>query len=173
MLLDLQLPPTNGLLIVGIVGIASVLVGILYFQPNILDNITSKKPYVTITIEGLLDTYKVGEPIDFLFIVEGYGCDSGFPTVSIKRISEFENQTHEEMVKSRFGEIRHFPADVSCPTTDIYQARHIGDVQKYSNDEQERQRIRGSVPIIIDIEGNYVVQIGNSEVKQFRIVKGN
>ena len=104
------------------------------------------------TIEALKDSYKVGEPGDFVVKVEGYGCDTGFPSVHIAKVST------DEPVWSRFGEIRLFPAGYSCPHEDIYQCRQIGDVEKY-DDEQERGRTEGGVPIVVNIEGKYAVHV--------------
>ncbi len=62
--------------IAGLVAVGSVLTGLLYFQPQLFDNIiAAKEPFIAITIEGLKDTYKVGEPIDFIVRIEGHGCD--------------------------------------------------------------------------------------------------
>jgi hypothetical protein len=140
------------MIIAGAVGIASVLTGILYFQPQLFD-IGAKEPYTTVTIEGLKGTYKVGEPIDFTIRIAGYGCDAGFPSVFIAKVPT------GEPVWSRFGEIRLFPAGYPCPPENIYQVRHIGDVEKYNNDEQERLRTTGGMPIVINTEGRYAVHV--------------
>lgn len=140
------------MIIAGVVGIASVLTGILYFQPQFFD-IAAKEPFSVVSIERLKDTYKVGEPIDFIVRIEGYGCDAGFPSVFITRAST------GEPVWSRFGEIRPFPAGYSCPYENIYQVRHIGDIERYNNDEQERLRTTGGMPIVINTEGRYAVHV--------------
>jgi hypothetical protein len=134
----------------------------LYFQPQLFD-IAAKEPYTTVTIEGLKDTYKDGEPIDFTVRIEGYGCERGFPPVAIYKASA------EEPVWSRFGEFRLFPAGYSRPHEDIHNVRHIGDLEKYSNDEQERLRTEGSMPIVVKDEGRYVVDV-ESIVKEFTVI---
>jgi hypothetical protein len=111
-----------------------------------------------VTIEGLKERYNIGEPIDFLVRVEGFGCDMNFPRVLIKRAAHSNNQP-QETVWSRLGEIRLLPAGTSCSPSEIYQVRHIGDSEKYNNDEQERLRTEGSVAITIDSEGRYAVQV--------------
>jgi hypothetical protein len=41
------------------------------FQPRLFDDIiATKEPFIAITIEGLKNSYSVGEPIDFTFRVE-------------------------------------------------------------------------------------------------------
>lgn len=141
----------------------------LYFQPDLFAQ--EKEPYATVTIDGLRDTYRVGEPVDFLVKVEGYGCDFGFPHVSVIKVSG----NASEVVWYRIGEIRLLPAGVECPLTDIYQVRHISDVQRYNNVEQERLRTSGVVPIVLE-EGSYAVHVegGNARsgafVKEFVVV---
>ncbi|MGI0048105.1 MAG: hypothetical protein ACREAW_01060 [Nitrososphaera sp.] len=154
--------PSSWVIIAGTIGIASVLIGLLYFQPQLFD-IAAKEPYTRVTIEGLKDMYKVGEPIDFTVRVEGYGCDRGFPSVAIYKASA------EEPVWSRLGEFRLFPAGYSCPHADIHNVRHIGDLEKYNNDEQERLRIEGGMPIVMKDEGRYVVDV-ESVVKGFTVI---
>ncbi len=51
------------MIIAGVVGIASALTNILYFQRQLFGNISANEHFTTLTIEGLRDTYKVGEPI--------------------------------------------------------------------------------------------------------------
>ena len=75
------------------------------------------------------------------------GCDAGFPSFYVAKVST------GELIWSRFGEIRLFHAGYSCPYEDIYQVRHIGDAEKYYNDEQERARTEGDMPKITDVEG--------------------
>jgi hypothetical protein len=149
------------MIMAGAVGVASVLTGLLYFQPLIFD-FGAKEPYITVTIEGLKDTYKVGEPIDFTVRIEGYGCDRGFPSVTIHK------ESTGEVVWSRFGEIRLFPAGYSCPHEDIRHVKHIGDVERYNNDEQDRLRTQGGVPIVMSEEGRYVVDV-ESVTKEFTV----
>jgi hypothetical protein len=154
--------PSSWITIASVVGIASILTGLLYFQPQLFD-IAAKEPYTTLTIEGLKDMYIVGEPIDFTVRVEGYGCDRGFPSVAIYKAST------EESIWSRFGEFRLLPAGYPCPHQDIVNVRHIGDVEKYNNDEQERLRIEGGMPIVVRDEGRYVVDI-ESVVQEFIVI---
>jgi hypothetical protein len=151
-------------IIASVVGAAFILISLLYFQPQIFD-IAAKELYTTMTIEGLKDTYKVGESIDFIVRVEGYGCDKGFPSVAIYNVST------KEMVWSRFGEFRLFPAGYSCPHEYIHNVRHVGDLEKYNNDEQERLRTKGGVPIVMNDEGRYAVDV-ESTVKEFMVVAG-
>jgi hypothetical protein len=54
-------------------------------------------------------------------------------------------------------EIRLFAIGSLCESTEFYKERHIGDVQKYNNDEQERLRTEGKVPIILN-DGKYVAR---------------
>jgi hypothetical protein len=61
------------------------------------------------------------------------------------------------------------PAGYSCPHQDIDNVRHIGDVEKYNNDEQERLRTEGGMPIVIRDEGRYVVDV-ESVVKEFAVI---
>lgn len=161
--------PTIVLAIIGIVAGVSIVVSILYLQPSILDIFGQNERYAKVTIEGLQRTYKIGEPIDFVVRVEGYGCDLGFPHVFVKRLSfsssSDSDETKEKILWSRFGEIRSFPAGTSCNPTNIYQARHIGDVEKYNNDEQEQLRIQGSMPIVIDREGRYAIHVEGGNVR--------
>lgn len=142
------------MMIAGVVGIASVLMGILYYQPQLF---AVKEPYSAVRIERLEDTYLVDEPIDFIVTVKGYGCDAGFPSVYI-------TTSTDEMVWSRIGEVRLFPAGYSCPNENIYQVRHIGDFERYGNDEQERRRIQGGMPIVMNSEGKYVVHVKDGTV---------
>lgn len=147
------------------VGVASVIAAIFLSNPGN----AAKEPFVNVTIEGLKETYKVGEPVDFVVKVEGYGCDTGFPSVVITKADSQMQQ--QQPVWSRF-EIRHFPANVSCELVDLYKVRHIGDVTKYNNDEQERMRTMGSVPIILN-EGKYIVaveRITPTLTKEFSVV---
>lgn len=150
-----------------VVGIASVITGVLYFQPPVFANIAAKEPYVAVTIEGLKESHSVGEPIDFIVMVEGYGCDGGFPSVGVIDVST------GEAVWSRFGEIRLFAAGSSCPHGEIHHTKHIGDVERYNNDEQDRLRTQGSVPIVMTEEGEYAVHVyGNVPVtKEFTVIK--
>lgn len=155
-------------MIIGIVAGASIVVSILYLQPGI-GIFGQNERYAKVTIEGLRQTYAIGEPMDFLVRVEGYGCDWGFPHVYVKRLSfssaSDSDQTIEEIVWLRVGEIRTFPAGTSCNPTNIHQARHIGDVEKYNNDVQEQLRIQGSVPIVIDREGRYAIHVEGGNVR--------
>ena len=155
----------NWMIIASVVGIASVLTAILYFQPQVFANIAAKEPHVDLTIEGLKESYTVGESIDFIVRVEGYGCDRGFPSVTIVQDST------EQAVWSRLGEIRSFPAGYSCPYENIYHVKHIGDVERYNNDKQDRMRTQGSVPIVMTIEGKYSVQVEDL-VKEFAVIAG-
>jgi len=145
--------------IAGVVAGAAILAAIMYFQPQTL--FPAREPFTSVTIDGLKDTYRIGEPIDFTVSITGYGCDVGFPSVLIKKA----NQTQEEIVWSRIGEIRSFPPGASCPLEDIHQVRHIGDLQKYNNDDQERARTQGGVPIVINKEGRYAVQVMDGNVR--------
>jgi hypothetical protein len=152
------------------VGAALAIAAMLHFQ---IFSMQEKQPYRTVIIDGLKGTYKPGEKIDFTVRVEGYGCDAGFPNVSI-RMSVAEGQ--DRVVWSRFGEIKLLPAGVQCPSTTIYQVRYIGDVQKYNNDEQERLRTDGAVPIAMEKEGRYAVEVeggnaGEGTSREF-VVKG-
>lgn len=158
----LELLSTTGIIVASIVGVASVLTGILYFQPQIFG---AKEPFTTITIEGLKTTYRTGEPIDFIVKIEGYGCNGGFPTVMIKN-------TSGEAVWSRSGEFRLFPAGYSCPLEEVYNVRHIGDLERYSNDEQERMRTKGGMPIVMNVEGEYAVEVEarSPAVKEFTVI---
>lgn len=135
------------------VGAALAVATMWHFQ---IFSIQEKQPYRTVTINGLKDAYKPGEKIDFIVIVKGFGCDAGFPSVSI-RMYAVEEQG--KVIWSRFGEIKLLPAGVQCPSTEIYQVRHIGDVQKYNNDDQERLRTDGTVSIVVEKEGRYVVNV--------------
>lgn len=155
------MPLRSWMIIVGVVAAASVLMGALYFQPALF---AAKEPFVAVAIEGLKSTYGTGEPIDFVVRIEGYGCDAGFPSVGIVQSSTGET------VWSRFGEIRLFPAGYSCPHGDIRQVRHIGDVERYENDDQERLRTRGGVPITMTDEGEYFVYVDGT-TKEFTVVK--
>jgi hypothetical protein len=150
--------------IAGVVAAASVLVGVLYLQPALF---AAKEPSTTMTIEGLKDTYRIGEPIDFVVRIDGHGCDTGFPSVGIIKASTGET------IWSRLGEIRSFPAGYSCPHEGIHHAKHIGDVERYQNDEQDRLRTQGGVPIIIAEEGKYFVHVDGSvpTTKEFTVVK--
>lgn len=148
--------------VAGVIGFASVLGGVFYFYPRPPDNF-SAEPYFAVTIEGLKDTYKAGEPVDFIVTLEGYGCDAGFPSVMIYK------ESSKEQVWSRSAEIRLFPAGYSCPHEEIHHVRHIGDVVRYNNDEQERVRTQGEVPIIISKGGRYVVDI-ESVTKEFTVM---
>jgi hypothetical protein len=148
--------------IAGVMGFASVLGGVFYFYPRPLDNFSAES-HITVTIERLKDAYKVGEPVDFIVTLEGYGCDAGFPSVMIYK------ESSKEPVWSRSAEIRLFPAGYSCPHEEIHHVRHIGDVVRYNNDEQERVRTLGGMPIIINEEGRYVVDI-ESMTKEFTVI---
>lgn len=152
-----------------VIGIASGLIGTLYYQSQFPNSVFAKEPYAKVTIEGLKDFYKVGEPIDFNVKLEGYGCPSGFPDVWIERSSP--DGTQADVVWSRIGEIRLLPAGYSCPDTEVYEVRHIGDLERYDRDQQERMRTNGSIPIIMDREGTYVVQVtyGEHAVTQFDV----
>jgi hypothetical protein len=166
---------TNQKVVAIVVGAASALIGLLYFQTTgFSENPFESERYVMVSIEGLKESYKVGEPIDFLVILEGYGCDAGFPHVWIEKLSSFNNQTREEIVWSRLGEMRLFPAGYSCPYAEIYQVRHIGDLQRYNNDLQERSRTSGSMPIVLD-SGKYVVRVsyGDPELGRFSVIEAD
>jgi len=147
---------------------ASIVLSILYLTPSI-GIFGQNERYAEVTIEGLQRIYAIGEPIDFLVRVEGYGCDWGFPHVYVKRLSfssaSDSDQTIEEIVWLRVGEIRTFPAGTSCNPTNIHQARHIGDVEKYNNDVQEQLRIQGSMPIVTDREGRYAIHVEGGNVR--------
>lgn len=163
---------TNQKVVAIVVGAASALIGLLYFQTTgFSENPFESEPYVKVSSEGLKESYKVGEPIDFLVKLEGYGCDAGFPDVWIDKLLPFSDQTEEEIVWSRVGEMRLFPAGYSCPDAEIYQVRHIGDLQRYQNDLQERLRTSGSVPIVMD-SGKYVVRVsyGDPEIGRFSVI---
>jgi hypothetical protein len=59
---------------------------------------------------------------------------------------------------------------------DIYQVRHIGDLERYGNNEQERQRTQGGMPIVMKSEGKYTVHLHESPVhdpvaKEFTVIK--
>ena len=140
--------PKSAVMIGAMVGAASVVVAVLYFQPQIFD--PAREPYATVTVEGLKGEYRVGEPVEFAVRIEGYGCDAGFPSVYIAT-------TGDQTVWSRFGELRHFPAGVGCQPAGINQVREIGEAQKYDTSEQERWRTQGGVPIVMDREGTYVI----------------
>lgn len=156
---------------IAVVGVASTLVVLLYFQ--FTGGFAEKELYANVTISGLKDTYRAGEPVDFFVTVEGNGCDAGFPHVHIKRMMP---SGQDEIVWYRFGEIRLFPSGYDCPLGDIYHVRHIGDVQGYENDEQERLRTDGSVPIVLKQEGTYVIEVyganvkGDPELREFRVI---
>jgi hypothetical protein len=143
--------PKSLLIVAGAVGVASILAAVFISSPSI---VAAKEPFVNVTIDGLKETYKAGEPVDFVVKVKGYGCDMGFPTVVIMKQ---ENQT-QIPVWSRMGEIRLSAIGSVCESTDFYKERHIGDVQKYNKDEQERLRTVGSVPIILN-GGKYAVTV--------------
>lgn len=158
----------------GSIAVIVAMVLIPYIQSGTI--LREKKEYANVTFEDLKEEYKIGQPIDFYVKVQGYGCDRGFPTVSIIKLPALDNQTQREVVWSRLGEIRLFPAGNDCPVTDFYQVRHIGDVMSYQNNEQERLRTDGGVPIIMKQEGRYVVEVdggnvrGNPVEKEFRVV---
>lgn len=157
---------------IAVAGVAATVAVLLYFQFN-TSGFTEKELYTNVTISGFKDTYRVGEPIDFFITVEGYGCDAGFPHVLIKR--EMPGG-QDEVVWNRFGEIRLFPVGYDCLLGDIYHVRHIGDVQRYENDEQERLRTDDSVPIVSEQEGTYVIEVyganvkGDPERREFRVI---
>ena len=67
--------------------------------------------------------------------------------------------------------MRLFPAGVSCPDTEIHEVRHIGDLERYDRDQQERMRTNGSMPIEMDREGRYAIQVASGEppVGQFTV----
>ena len=142
-----------------IVGAASVMVAVLYFQPQIFD--PAREPYAIVTVEGLKGEYRVGEPVEFAVRIEGYGCDRGFPSVYIATTGD----QAEVVVWSRFGELRHFPAGVDCRPAEINQVREIGEAQKYNNSEQERWRTQGGVPIVMDREGMYVIHVTDGNAR--------
>jgi hypothetical protein len=143
--------PKSGIIVACVVGAASVIAGVLYMQPQIFA--APREPYSIVTFEGLKDTYAAGEPIEFYVRIEGYGCNTGFPTVWIeKELSG--NQT--QLVWERLEELRSLPPGYSCPLEDLHQVQHIGDVQAYNNIEQEHLRIQGPMPIVLD-EGEYAV----------------
>lgn len=146
---------------IAVIGVAAVIAILMYFQFN-TSVFTEKELYTNVTINGLKDAYRVGEPIDFFVTVEGHGCDAGFPHVLIKQVIP---SGQEKIIWSRFGEIRLFPAGYDCPLSDIYHVRHIGDVQRYQNDEQERLRTDGSMPIVFEQEGTYVVEVRGANVR--------
>jgi hypothetical protein len=167
--MDILLLLPKSLLVVAVaVGIASILAVVLF--PS-LSHASTKEPFVKVAIDGLKETYKAGEPVDFVVTVEGYGCDRGFPTVSIIKVDSSNNQT-QNVVWSRMGEIRLFAAGSVCESTDFYKERHIGDIQKYNSDEQERSRTDGKVPITLG-EGRYTAMVESivpTTTKDFSVV---
>lgn len=162
------------IIVAGAVGVALILAAVLISSPGLA---TKREQSVRVTIEGLKETYMVGEPIDFFVNVQGYGCDAGFPTVAIIVMKQGSNLTlggeGGEPVWSRMGEIRSFPFGVSCEPADLHKVRHIGGLQKYNSDDQERIRTTGGVPIIIQNEGRYAVVVGGAGAavtKEFSVV---
>jgi hypothetical protein len=70
------------------------------------------------------------------------------------------------------GEIRLFAVGSVCESTDFYKERHIGDIQKYNSDEQERSRTDGKVPITLG-EGRYTAMVESivpTTTKDFSVV---
>jgi len=153
-----ELVSTKWIVIATIVGVASGLIGILYSESQFLPIAFEKEPYAKVTVEGLKANYMVGEPIDFHVRLEGYGCHGGFPDVWIK-----PDGVEEEVIWARQGEIRLMPAGVSCPNVEVYEVRHIGDMERYQRDPQERLRTIGVMPITMDREGTYIVQVAYGE----------
>ncbi|MEO9362655.1 MAG: hypothetical protein ABI348_02025 [Nitrososphaera sp.] len=67
--------PKSLLAVAGAVGIASVLAIILF--PS-LNHASTKEPFVRVTIDGLKETYGVGEPVDFVVAVEAMAATGAF-----------------------------------------------------------------------------------------------
>jgi len=106
---------------------------------------------VNLSFEGLQETYKIGEQIDFFVNVKGFGNNCNYPTIIIT-----EETNRSDAVWTGGG-----PEfiGINCPEHDINITFHAG-----SDPEK---------PIIIKKSGKYVVslQFGNKSIeKEFSIL---
>ena len=79
--------------------------------------------YTSITVDGLKDTYQMGESIEFSLLVKGYGIQREIPSLSIKKIdgqeiiwSSLYGSPFEPPVLPRSFETNwHFPTATGVP----------------------------------------------------------
>lgn len=109
-----------------------------------------------VEMEGIKNTYLLGEKIEFTVTLEGYGYDCGFPNVSVEKLNA--DQTQSEKIIWQLKDIKTgenvcglFPVDVPM------QVVHIGASQE-------------SNPLKVNETGEYLAQIEGNIGMFFEVI---